>query len=381
MIGDDEPFDALVVGAGAAGLGVGVALKHTGIRNYQILDRGTVAGSFAAWPNGMQLITPSFPANSVGMLDLNSIAIGTSPGFSLGAEHPSGPDFAAHLRGLSLFFELPTRSHTEVLSIDVDGEMFVVETLEGNLRCRHVIWATGEFQFPSIPTFQGATFGIHNSRIGDWSDYVKQGNGPAIIIGGYESGIDAAVQLSKQQCKSIVLGREPTWESEDSDPSRSLSPFTLQRLVTARKNEFVETIGGVDVTLIESTSEGKSKTYRVTAEDGRSWLTTRKPILATGFRGGFHQLKDRFELREDGFPLLTENDESTLTPNLFLVGPSVRHEDLIFCFIFKYRQRFAIVAKAIAQRLGHDTTEFEETYRKWGMFLDDLTCCGEQCVC
>ena len=156
MIGDDEPFDALVVGAGAAGLGVGVALKHTGIRNYQILDRGTVAGSFAAWPNGMQLITPSFPANSVGMLDLNSIAIGTSPGFSLGAEHPSGPDFAAHLRGLSLFFELPTRSHTEVLSIDVDGEMFVVETLEGNLRCRHVIWATGEFQFPSIPTFQGA---------------------------------------------------------------------------------------------------------------------------------------------------------------------------------------------------------------------------------
>lgn len=71
MIGDNEPFDVLVVGAGAAGLGVGVALKHTGIRNYQILDRGTVAGSFAAWPNGMQLITPSFPANSVGMLDLH----------------------------------------------------------------------------------------------------------------------------------------------------------------------------------------------------------------------------------------------------------------------------------------------------------------------
>ena len=58
MIGDDEPFDVLVVGAGAAGLGVGVAHTHTGIRNYQILDRGTVASSFAAWPKGMQLITP-----------------------------------------------------------------------------------------------------------------------------------------------------------------------------------------------------------------------------------------------------------------------------------------------------------------------------------
>ena len=67
--------------------------------------------------------------------------------------------------------------------------------------------------------------------------------------------------------------------------------------------------------------------------------------------------------------------------NLFLVGPSVRHDDLIFCFIYKYRQRFAVVAKAIADRLGLETEEFEKTYRRWGMFLDDFECCGEQCVC
>lgn len=40
MIGDEEPFDVLFVGAGPAGLGVGVAIKHAGITNFQILDRG-----------------------------------------------------------------------------------------------------------------------------------------------------------------------------------------------------------------------------------------------------------------------------------------------------------------------------------------------------
>jgi 2-polyprenyl-6-methoxyphenol hydroxylase-like FAD-dependent oxidoreductase len=65
MVGDEEPFDVLVVGSGPAGLGVGVALKHAGVSNFQILDRGRPAQSFSEWPSGMQLITPSFPANSI----------------------------------------------------------------------------------------------------------------------------------------------------------------------------------------------------------------------------------------------------------------------------------------------------------------------------
>ena len=59
MIGDEEPFDVLVVGAGASGLGVGVALKHAGITNFQILDRGRPAQSFMDWPSGL-----AFPMTS-----------------------------------------------------------------------------------------------------------------------------------------------------------------------------------------------------------------------------------------------------------------------------------------------------------------------------
>jgi hypothetical protein len=48
--------------------------------------------------------------------------------------------------------------------------------------------------------------------------------------------------------------------------------------------------------------------------------------------------------------------------------------------MYKYRQRFGVVAEAIASSLGLETEEFIEAYRGWGMFLDDLSCCGQECL-
>ena len=63
-----------------------------------------------------------------------------------------------------------------------------------------------------------------------------------------------------------------------------------------------------------------------------------------------------------------------------MVGPEVRQDDVIFCFIYKFRQRFAVVANQIADRLQIDVEPLEE-YRRYGMFLDDLSCCGDDCAC
>ena len=100
--------------------------------------------------------------------------------------------------------------------------------------------------------------------------------------------------------------------------------------------------------------------------------------LAGGFEGSHKLVAHLFEHREDGLPLLSENDESTSVPGVFLCGPTVRHDNHVFCFIYKYRQRFAVVAKAIATSLGLPAEELE-SYRQWGMYLDDLSCCGEEC--
>ena len=118
-VGDDSdnlPYDAVVIGAGAAGIGVGITLQHVGIERFLIVDRDTVGASFAAWPAETRFITPSFPSNSVGMLDLNSIAIGVSPAYNMRVEHPTGAEYATHLQNLSKYFELPIQENTNFCS-------------------------------------------------------------------------------------------------------------------------------------------------------------------------------------------------------------------------------------------------------------------------
>lgn len=83
------------------------------------------------------------------------------------------------------------------------------------------------------------------------------------------------------------------------------------------------------------------------------------PLLASGFEGGHARVAHLFERRDDGFPLLSEQDESTIVPGVFLCGPAVRHDKHVFCFIYKDRQRFAVVAKAIATSLGLPADQLE----------------------
>ena len=73
--------------------------------------------------------------------------------------------------------------------------------------------------------------------------------------------------------------------------------------------------------------------YEVTAKDGRSFQTSTQPLLAGGFEGSHKIVSNLFEHRDDGLPLLSENDESTITSGMYLCGPTVRHDNLVFCFM------------------------------------------------
>ena len=58
---EQEPYDVVIVGAGAAGIGVGIAVQHAGIENYLLVDRYTVGASFRSWPAETRFITPLIP--------------------------------------------------------------------------------------------------------------------------------------------------------------------------------------------------------------------------------------------------------------------------------------------------------------------------------
>ena len=369
-----KTHDVVIVGGGAAGLGVAIALMHAGVENFVVLERSKVGASFAAWPEETRFITPSFPSNSVGMLDLNSIAIGVSPAFSLEVEHPTGREYAAHLRGVAKFFEIPVREQTDVMRIAKVGDDFRIDTADDTLRAKHVIWAAGEFQYPRQSGFVGSELCRHTATV---ASYEELEGDDFIIVGGYESGVDAAYHLAYRDKRVRLFDKGCPWKDERSDPSVVLSTYSLERMREHWFEEFVELLPQTPIASVALVDA----TYEVATQDGRRFRTSVPPLLAGGFEGSHQRVADLFEQRDDGFPLLSDHDESTIVPGLFLCGPSVRHDNHVFCFIYKYRQRFAVVAKAIATSLGLPAEELEK-YRQWGMYLDDLSCCGEECsVC
>ncbi|MEM9131951.1 MAG: NAD(P)/FAD-dependent oxidoreductase [Actinomycetota bacterium] len=365
--------DVVVIGAGAAGIGVAITLGHAEVPDVVLLDRNNVASSFDAWPAETRFITPSFPTNSVGMLDLNAVAIGTSPAITTGSEHPTGGEYASYLRRLAEFFELLVVHETDVTSVTKIDDEFHLDTSRGWLRTKHVVWAAGEFQYPRLQGISGADHCRHTATVDRYADLDGD---DIIIIGGYESGVDAAYHLAGQGKRVRLFDSGCPWKDTSSDPSIALSTYSHERM---QHPHFVERVELHPDTAIASVTH-EDGTYRVTSAHGRTFETTAQPLYAGGFEGGHSLVAHLFEEREDGYPLLSEDDESTITPGLFLCGPAVRHGTQSFCFIYKYRQRFAVVAKAIATSLGLEAEQLE-AYRMWGMYLDDLSVCGEDCVC
>ena len=231
-------YDVVIVGAGAAGVGCGMTLTKTfGLDPSRVLllERGDAIGeSFRRWPAEMRFISPSFNQQGwTASMDLNSIARGSSPAFLFHTEHPSGKEYADYLTVCANAYDLNVRTATEVVSIEPKGKpggppLFRVTTRpskpadqEGGqegatesatetLSARYVVWAAGEFQFPDQDPDElpGAELCVHNSRVESWA---RLPGDDFVVIGGYESGADAAVNLAK-------AGRS------SSNPSPSPSP-------------------------------------------------------------------------------------------------------------------------------------------------------------
>ncbi|MCM3194783.1 NAD(P)/FAD-dependent oxidoreductase [Priestia megaterium] len=368
-------YSIVIVGAGPAGIGAGILLKKLNFNDFIIIEKSDVGSSFQKWPKEMKLITPSFTGQGFGALDLNAIAPDTSPAYTLNKEHLSGRDYAEYLKMLATHFDLPIAPGVEVIHVKKGDSKYKLLTPQGVYIADSIIWATGEYQFPNLTPFSGSEHAIHSSNIPSWK--ALQGE-DRIIIGGYESGIDAAVNLIHTHNKVTVLSRSSVWDSESPDPSRGLSPYTKERLVHAMDSNRLIIKEKVEVREIKKEKD----TYKIILDNKFIYKTKQRPILATGFHSGAILLKELFAWGEQGKPILTSKDESTETPNLFLIGPSVVHEKVIFCFIYKFRQRIAVVIKEILDRLEYqyDKSIFKQ-YQDNNMLLSDLSCCEVSCEC
>ena len=375
----DLQTGVLIVGAGPAGLGVAAALKRAGVQDILVIDAREIGASFRQWPRQMSLLTPSFHSNSFGLTDLNAIDPETSPADFLRTQHPEGRHYADYLQAVAAHHQLPVRNGIRLRALTKEGDMFVASTQSGEIRADYVVWSTGQFFSPREDDFPGAYHAIHSSKVADWSSLTGE---DFTVVGGYESGVDAALNLVEAGKSVRLLSRGEPWSSDHPDPSRSLSPRTLDRLRgllrTKGQSSRLELVKNTDIRHIE---EGEGW-WILRDQDDIPHVARTRPILANGYHTGLGPVDHLFTHDDNGLPVFSEEaDESTLTPGLFYSGPALVHRNALFCFIYKFRARFGVIAYEIATRLGKPEVDQKLiAYLKAGFMNSDLDCCTN-CEC
>jgi hypothetical protein len=156
-----------------------------------------------------------------------------------------------------------------------------------------------------------------------------------------------------------------------SDSSYGLSPATLDHLKEIQRSGRATFLAerATEITLTTVTTQNRTISLQHPAID------------ATGFDVTQSLAGKLFDFSAGGVPLLRMQDESSRLRNIFLSGPWVHHGKAVFCFVYKYRQRWAVVVRTILDRMGFADPGPIRAYAAKGFLLDDLSCCAQSCVC
>jgi putative flavoprotein involved in K+ transport len=181
-----ERVEAVVVGAGQAGLAVSRELLVRGI-DHVVLERGRVGETWRSqrWD--------SFVLNTPIWMNLLP---GSSVMDSEPTRFPTGQEFVEGLERYVRSHDLPVREGVEVVAVEPAGRRYVVKTSVGCYRSRSVVVAAGSQRTPQIPTLASglpvSTVQLHTAR---YRSPVGLEAGAVLIVGSGQSGCQIAEEL------------------------------------------------------------------------------------------------------------------------------------------------------------------------------------------
>lgn len=221
---DSRSYDAIVVGAGQAGLAASYCLKRQGVRHV-VLERGRIGETWLSqrW-DSFALNTPNW---------LNGL-----PGAPYGGPRPDG--FDSHIELARSFdayayrFDLPVRERTEAVAVRSAGGGFAIrlrdlDGAEETLTARNVIVASGILRQAKIPALASRLpAGIMQVHSSAYRNADRLSEGATVVVGSGQSGCQIADDLNRAGrrvylCTSKV-GRIPRrYRGRDIDEWLSLS--------------------------------------------------------------------------------------------------------------------------------------------------------------
>src|SRR5438132_3426292 len=139
-----EFHEAVVIGAGHAGLGAAAMLLKEKVDTIVLERSDCIGSSWRSRYNGLHLNIVRWDCSLPGKRIPRSFAI-----------YPSREEYVQYLESYAKHFRIPLRFEAEADTIRRDGAEWLISTKAGHFRCRWLIIATGEDRVPMIPDWPG----------------------------------------------------------------------------------------------------------------------------------------------------------------------------------------------------------------------------------
>jgi len=283
----------LIIGAGPAGLAVGIEAARAGL-DYYIVDKGNIVHSIYRFPEFMTFFSTS-----------ERLTLGGLP-FPSVQQRPTRREALEYYRLVADYFRLKIRPYERVTDIQSTGDRFIIDTERQRYRARFVVVATGFYDQPNLLRVPGEELPHvqHYYR----SPYPYYGRN-VVVVGGGNSAVQAALECWQRGARVTVVVRDRDFHKSVKywlmpDIRNRIQEGSIAALFNARVREI-----GTETVLVE--------------QDGRSFELAADHVLAmTGYRPDYTFL-ERIGLQFEGPYRTPVHDPDTLESNianLYLAG-------------------------------------------------------------
>ena len=201
---ENDTLDAVVIGAGFAGICIGKRLLDAGIRNFRILDKASKVGGTWYWN--------SYPGAACDVMS-HFYCFSFEPNPDWPRKYSPWNEIQAYAErcvdkyGLRSFIE--HGKGVKMSRFEDESRLWEVTLTDGSrMRTRHVIDGTGALHVPLIPEIKGAeSFAGEQWHSSSWRHDVELAGKKVAVIGSAASAVQIVPEIAKTVARVSLFQR------------------------------------------------------------------------------------------------------------------------------------------------------------------------------